>query len=203
MARHMRFRRISHLVFAGLLALSSGAAGQSPALPNVAFEFQSVVPLGVETFKLEAAAQTINLLASAESHFFNGVRLLGHGPERVVIAADGSPIRLYPQNITFRVTASARGQALDQKPVPVETTTDLNRYLLSLHFRLKIFRGLEYRQVEPTRTELVGVPADVPYDERIYRLLFKVGEVAVDERILLEVYDDSGERLTRFHLELM
>lgn len=183
--------------------MASGAVAQSRPLPELAFEFQSVVPLGVETFKLETAAKTINLLASAESQFFNGVRLLGHGPDRIVIAADGSPVRRFPQTITFRVTASARGQALDEKPVPVETTADLNRYLLGLRFRLKIFRGLEYRQVEPTRSELVGVPADVAYDERIYRLLFRVGEVAVDERILLEVFDESGERLTRFHLELM
>lgn len=203
MARHIRYCRISHLVFTGILAIASGAAAQSRALPEVAFEFQSVVPLGVETFKLETAAQTINLLASAESQFFNGVRLLGHGPDRIVIAADGSRVRRFPQTITFRVTASARGQALDEKPVPIETTADLNRYLLGLRFRLKIFRGLEYRQVEPTRSELVGVPADVAYDERIYRLLFRVGEVAVDERILLEVFDESGERLTRFHLELM
>jgi hypothetical protein len=203
MARHIRFRRSSQLFIAALLTLSSAAAGQSPARRDVAFEFQSVVPLGVETFKLETAAQTINLVASAESQFFDGVRLLGHGPERVVVAADGSLVRRFPQNITFRVTASARGRALDEKPVPVETTADLNRYLLSLSFRLKIFRGLEYRRVEPSRTELVGVPADVAYDERIYRLLFKVGEVAVEERILLEVYDESGERLTRFHLELM
>lgn len=198
----MRFRQ-SFQLFIAALGFSCVAGAQAPAHSAAVYEFQSVVPLGVETFKLPAASETINLLASAESHSFQGVQLLGHGPERVVLAADGSLVHRYPEQITFRVTASARGKALDDRAEPVETTADLDRYLLSLHFRLKIFRGLEYRAVEPARTELVGVPADVAYDERIYRVLFQLGEVAVDERILLEVYDDSGERLTRFHLELM
>jgi hypothetical protein len=101
------------------------------------------------------------------------------------------------------VTASAKGKALDDRPLPVDTTADLNQYLLSLHFRLKVFHGLEYRQISPQLTEQVGVPADVPYSERIYRVVFALDNVSVEERILLEVYDSSGERLTRFHLELM
>lgn len=199
----MRFRHSFQLVIAAALGLSSVAGAQTPAQPAAVYEFQSVVPLGVETFKLQAASETINVLASAESHAFQGIRLIGQGPERVVLAPDGSLVHRYPEQITFRVTASARGKALDDRAEPVATTADLNRYLLSLHFRVKIFRGLAYREVEPMRTELVGVPADVTYDERIYRVLFKMGEVAADERILLEVYDHSGERLTRFHLELM
>ena len=176
---------------------------QAGAPDEVAYEFHSVVPLGVETFKLEPESQTVNLLASAESPVFEGMRLLGHGRTRVVLASDGTHLNRYPREVTFRVTASANGKALDDRPIPVETATDLNQYLLSLRFRLKVFRGLEFREFEPLRVEQVGVPSDVPYSERVYRLLFDLKDVSVDERILLEVYDSSGERLTRFHLELM
>jgi hypothetical protein len=174
------------------------------SMPNdVAYEFHSIVPLGIESFKLEPASQTLNLLASAESPLFEGVKLLGHGRNRIVMGPDGRKISRYPQEITFRVTASATGKALDDKPSPVETSDDVNKYLLGLRFKLKVFRGLEYREFAPQQTEQVGVPNDVPYSERIYRLIFALDNVSVDERILLEVYDSSGERLTRFHLELM
>jgi hypothetical protein len=176
---------------------------QADPVDGAAYEFHSIVPLGIETFKLEPESQTVNLLASAESPLFEGVRLLGHGRNRIVLAADGSQISRYPQHVTFRVTASARGKALEDRPIPVETTADLNDYLLSLRFRLKVFHGLEYREINPEIAEQVGVPADVPYSERIYRLVFPLDNVRVEERIVLEVFDSSGERLTRFHLELL
>jgi hypothetical protein len=203
MLRHLRIPRRSQFFLAGMLIFPLFGFAQGGAPDDVAYEFHSIVPLGVETFRLQPESETVNLLASAESPLFEGVRLLGHGRNRVVLAPDGKQLHRYPQQITFRVTASARGKALDDRPVLVETTADLNQYLLSLRFRLKVFRGLEYRQFEPLKAEQVGVPADVPYSERVYRLVFDLENVAVDERILLEVYDTSGERLTRFHLELM
>lgn len=194
-------RRLPYLV---TFALSFPAFSFSQSPPNdVAYEFHSVVPLGIETFKLEPASQTLNLLASAESPLFEGLKILGQGRTRIVLGADGRRLNHYPQQITFRVTASARGKAMDDQPLPVETTDDLNRYLLGLRFKLKLFRGLEYRELGPQVTEQVGVPNDVPYSERIYRVVFALDNVSVDERILLEIYDSSGERLTRFHLELM
>lgn len=203
MSRRVQLLGCFQFLFAGWLAFPSVALAQANAANDVAFEFHSIVPLGVETFKLEPERQTVNLLASAESPLFEGVRLLGQGRNRIVLAADGSKISRYPRQIIFRVTASAHGKALDDRPVPVDTTAGLNQYLLSLRFRLKLFRGLEYREVEPERMQLVGVPADVPYDERIYRLVFTLDNTPIDDRILLEVYDASGDRLTRFHLELM
>ena len=188
---------------AGALSLSHLAGAQASAYPEVAYEFHSVVPLGVETFKLSTAKQTINLLASAESQQFEGVRLVGNGGSRVVLGPDGSPIHVYPRQVVFRVTATARGKSLDDRPVPVDANVDLNQYLLSLRFRLKVFRGLDYRELKPVRSEQIGVPGDVAYDERIYQLVFDLDNVPVEERILLEVYDATGDRLTRFHLELM
>ncbi len=203
MSRHTHFLRRLHFLLAGALAFSLLSGAQTSPPDEPVYEFRSIVPLGVESFKLEPASETVNLLASAESPLFEGVRLLGHGRNRIVLAADGSRLSCFPQQIVFRVTASARGKALDDKPIPVETTADLNQYLLSLRFRLKVFRGLEYREIKPQSVEQVGVPDDVPYSERVYRLAFSLDNVTVDERILLEVYDATGDRLTRFHLELL
>lgn len=187
-----------------VIALLSPIFTLAQATPrDVAYEFHSVVPLGIETFKLEPASETLNLLASAESPLFEGVKLLGHGRNRIVMGPDGKQVNRYPQEITFRVTASAHGKPMEDKPLAVETSDDLNRYLLGLRFKLKVFRGLDYREIAPQQTEQVGVPSDVPYRERIYRVIFPLDDVSVEERILLEVYDSSGERLTRFHLELM
>jgi hypothetical protein len=191
------------LLLAATLAFSAFGFAQASPHDEVAYEFHAVVPLGIETFTLEPQSETMNLLASAESPLFEGVKLLGHGRNRRVLAPDGSPIRHFPEQIAFRVTASARGKALDDKPFEVGTTDDLNDYLLGLRFRLKVFQGLEYREISPLLTEQVGVPADVPYSERVYRVVFPLDNVTVEERILLEVYDSSGSRLTRFHLEMM
>jgi hypothetical protein len=49
---------------------------------------------------------------------------------------------------------------------------------------------------------VVGVPLDVSYDERIYRVAFDLGDVSMGERIVLEVLSPEGERLTRFHLDM-
>jgi hypothetical protein len=50
--------------------------------------------------------------------------------------------------------------------------------------------------------KLVGMPMDVPYDERIYRVSFDLGEVPLADRIVLEVLSPREERLTRFHLDM-
>jgi hypothetical protein len=194
---------LSKLLLTATLMLPLAAAGQAGPSPDMALEFHSVVPLGVDTFRLQPANQVVNILASAQSPQLEGVRLIGQGSRRVALDSHGAQLRTYPRQVTFRVTASARSKSLEDRPTPVDAGTDLNQYLLSLRFRLKVFRGLEYRELKPVRTELVGVPADVPYDERIYNLVFNLDQVAVEERIMLEVYDSTGERLTRFHLELM
>jgi hypothetical protein len=58
-------------------------------------------------------------------------------------------------------------------------------------------------EISPTNVKLIGVPSYQPYDERIYRLSFDTPNVPVDARLVLEVYDSSGTRLTRFHLEIL
>jgi hypothetical protein len=65
-----------------------------------------------------------------------------------------------------------------------------------------VFHGLRQTIVEPAAVKMIGVPDDMPYDERIYRVAFDLGDVSLDDRIVLEVLTPSGERLCKFHLDL-
>ena len=59
------------------------------------------------------------------------------------------------------------------------------------------------RQVMPIKAELIGIPADEPSEERIYRATFNLGDIRPDDRIVLLVTDGSGARLSKFHLEFL
>ena len=51
---------------------------------------------------------------------------------------------------------------------------------------------------------MIGVPADVPYDERVYRVNFDLPDnEPVTERFVLEVIRPRGERLARLHFSLL
>jgi len=50
---------------------------------------------------------------------------------------------------------------------------------------------------------MIGVPADIPYDERVFRVSFDIGERPVTDRFMLEIYSPEGEQLGRFCFELL
>jgi hypothetical protein len=182
--------------FAGDVALSS---------PKWELTYHSVVPMGEDALLLQPANRALFFLASAASTGFEGWRRSADSTGNTILAVDGSPVEHYPRFIDFRVTVSARANAipgLQPLLVDCESLQDLNEYLLNLRFRLKIFRGLEVTVVEPKMVKLVGMPMDIRYDERIYRLSFDLGEVPLADRIVLEVLSPSEERLTRFHLDM-
>ncbi len=57
--------------------------------------------------------------------------------------------------------------------------------------------------IQPVLVRQIGMPADVPYDERVYRIAFDTGNIPVDARLVLEVFSPKGELLTKFHFELL
>jgi hypothetical protein len=73
---------------------------------------------------------------------------------------------------------------------------------LSLHVRVKVFQGLNAYEIEPANVELIGMPANIPYNERIYRATFHLNHVPSDARLMLEIFDSKQERISRFHLAL-
>lgn len=168
------------------------------------FWFTAPMPLGAEAFDLKPANQRFYLLACMEDTRFDRLEISRVRSSRFVIDSTGHLWHDYPSKLAFRVTATALADILrnldsDQITEP----GDLNSFLLGLKFRLKVYRGLQVRVLPPDSVKMIGMPSDVPYNERVYRVSFDSSGIPVDDRLVLEVLSPQGQLLTRFHLELL
>ena len=198
---------VAALIIISVVLVSGGSAGDvASTSPRWVLAYHSVVPLGAEALLLKPSNQTLSFLASAESAGFEGWRQEMFESTTKLLDADSNPVEWYPRCIDFLVTISARRRRLaGLEPIAVDWKSniqDVNEYLQNLRFRVKIFRALQVTVIEPKVVRVAGVPLDVPYDERIFRVSFDLGDVPVGERIVLEVLSPDGERLTRFHLDM-
>ena len=194
------------VLFALCLILAPAAQTQPPGAAKAAlptgWRFNFTIPLGTDLLVLRPSKQTVALLASAESNEFKDWQLVEIDGKRNIIGLDGKPIRNMPRHIIFRITAGNKDKISDEAPYPIDINSSLNDFLLSLKFRLKIFRGMDARELEPEETKVIGVPADEPYNERIFRTSFDVGDVKIDDRLVLEIYaGNNDQRISKFHLE--
>lgn len=184
------------------LAGAGIASGPAKTSPEVEYVYHSLIPLGSETFAVTPWDAVMTVLASAENPHFAGWRRLIHGERHRLVNAGGEPVRFYPERVEFRITTGTRTMMSDAQPYSLRTSLGENDYLLNLRFRVKIFHGLRQKIVHPESTELIGVPADIPYNERIYRVAFDLAQVSMEDRVVLEVLAPNGERLCKFHLDL-
>ncbi len=194
-----------HCLHGVLLCFGLGtlAPAAAPQHSQEELQFHSVVPLGIEGFSFAKADRTFYLMASAEQPAFEGLHQASVDSHQVLLDADGHQVNYYPSEVTFRITATTWAEKLSDVPmVRLDEHPDPNQFLLGLRFRLKIFRGLRARIMVPANVRLIGMPADVPYRERVYNLTFRVGKVPVQDRMVLEVFSPTGERLCKFHLDL-
>ena len=176
----------------GILLLGGGA-----------WHLHSRIPLGCEALLLQPARRVVNILATAEASEFEGWSLTAQRQRPVLLDAAGKPVDELPRSITFRVTVSTRDKLADAEPAALESSKNLNDFLLDLRFTVQVFRGMEMRELRPTRVWMIGVPAEEPSDERIYRARFDFEDLRPDERIVLLLTDSKGVRLTKFHLEFL
>lgn len=192
------------LVFIVLLASIAYSKNKAQNDRDYDVEYHSLVPLGAERIDLRTAKRALFLLATAESPYFEG----WHGPSdgRQLFNADGSKVDWYPQQITFRLTATAMRpelMTLDSYGALNLTQNEINDYLLHLQFRMLVFHGLRITPIEPASVELAGMPANVPYDERIFQIHFNLPtRVPAQDRVVLEVLAPTGYRICKFHLDL-
>lgn len=196
------FAAILLLVLASPSAVMGGKA--APPSPMWEREFHSVMPLGSDSFVLGGSKASILLVATAISPEMEGWKKRAQDGSWFLYARDGSRAHTYPRQLQFRVTASQLERAMaDYDPLDVESSLSVNDYLLGLRFQIKIFHGLHVQLVEPADIHMLGVPADIPYNERIYRLSFRLPPIPVQDRLVLEVLSPEGVRLARFHFELL
>ena len=128
---------------------------------------------------------------------------VNEGVDARIVAADGHTITHFPRNFSFRVTASLRKTLMAPVTTEINTAHDPLDFLIKLKFTLKAYNGMEMSVIEPELVQMIGVPADIAFDERIYRINFNVEQLPVTERFVLEVMSPEGERLTRFHFDLL
>lgn len=164
----------------------------------------ATVPLGAERIDL-SSGETMYILATAESPKFEGWRAVDTGSRKMLLQADGSPAGFFPQHLEFRLTATAMRPDLltiDSYGRLNLSADEVNAYLLTIGFRVLIFHGLQITRVEPDAIRLIGMPAEVKYNERVYQVGFDLPHaVPMDDRIVLEVLSPSGSRLCKFHLD--
>ncbi len=189
------------VAFSGIALHSADNRGLTTRSDGV-IRYQARVPLGWESFKVRSSGICFYLLGTVESPKFDGWQKVTVKDRSQLYDASGQPVRVYPEEIQFRITASAREKLLENQPFTIASAIPMNDYLLHLRFRLKVFRGVDWRIVRPASVEAIGMPAEVSYDERIYRIRFNLGRIPIDDRIVLEVFSPTGERLSKFHVDL-
>lgn len=190
-------------MFAALLCLAPALLAQSNA-DDPPLRLHAMVPLGEESFTIERPWKgTLTLIGSADNPQFEGWTLIKQGHRRLLRTEAGEPVRFYPEDVAFRITASLREKMSEPSPVPLTTNTGPNDYLLSLRFRVAIFHGLHKRTLAPAAVDLIGVPADLDSNERVYRVSVRLPHVPMEDRVVLEVLSPHGERIAKFHLDML
>lgn len=184
-----------------LLLTMAAFAGQKAA--DQPERLRSTIPAGYEIVKLRPSGTNLFLLGLIECPELEGAQHVSAGSHAHIVAADGSSLDHFPRFINFRITASLRKDLLDSTSDGSVTTQDPRDFILKLGFVLRDYDGLQSYDFHPQSVEMIGVPADVPYDERVFRVNFDLGSRPISDRFVLEVLSPEGTRIARFHFELL
>lgn len=186
-----------------LLLLTAAAVAQAPQPVAVQeARFRKITPLGGDTIKLVPENRVLSFMVSAESAKLRDARVLNVEGNKVVRGADGNDIKNYPDDLVFRFTISSIVPRVEREPLTFETKVGSGEFLANLKFKLHRFKGIESEGYQPEKAEMIGVPANVPYNERIYRVKFKTSDFSIDDRLMLEVIAPDGARVGKFHFYL-
>lgn len=193
--------------FCGILlfgsAISFGFGAPASDSWHASPVFHARIPAGYEVLLIRPSGAQVSLLGLIECPELEGAQQVAVGVNAGIVNVDGQKLQHFPSNFSFRITASLR------KTVLVEPTDTLNIHerpenlLLTLKFRLKAYQGLDVREISPESIEMIGVPADVSSDERVYRVNFNVDRLPITDRCVLEVLSPTGERMAKFHFDLL
>ena len=178
-----------------------------PAWPNSAVDtgpsLRAAIPAGYQVVRLQPSGAVISLLGLVECPELKGAKQVSKGLDSRIVLPDGNTLQRFPRHFSFRITASLRKTVLDPPSASVSYSQDPANLLLGLKFKLRDYHALESQELKPESVRMIGVPADIPYDERVFRISFDVGDRPVTDRFMLEVYSPAGERLGRFCFELL
>jgi hypothetical protein len=163
----------------------------------------SAMPAGYEVVVLKPSRATLSLMGLIECPELEGAQHVSQGLSAKLVYANGATIKKFPRLFSFRITASLRKVVLDGPQESVEVAGDPHELLLRLGFRIRVYDGLKAREIAPESVEMIGMPAYVPYDERVYRVKVNVANLPITDRFVIEIMSPQGEVLTHFIFTLL
>jgi hypothetical protein len=175
----------------GLCSPNLVAAGKDDVL--------ATAPLGMESLLPRPHGQAFAIYASVE-----GIELSQLQPTATKSASARPKLQSLPSTLSFRVTATTMGigNVDTAQAASFEAGIETAKLMAGLQFRLRVAPGgLHVERLEPADVRMIGVPADVPYGERIYRVTFHSEPLPPTARLVLEVSAPNGELLCKFPLE--
>jgi hypothetical protein len=181
------------LIVAGFV-LDAAAVIAQKATPSM----HSTMPAGYDVVVLKPSKANLSLIGLIECPELEGAQRVADGSHRKLVSADGDSIKEFPQRFSFRITASLRKVLIDGPATSVDVGDDPQQLLLKLKFRIRAYDGLDVQEIVPQSIEMIGMPADVPYDERVYRINVSVGSLPITDRLVVEIFSPEGALLTHF-----
>jgi len=188
------------ITVSGLLLIVAGIAVAAMArnAPKPLPGMHSNMPAGYAVMVLKPSKATLSLIGMIECPELEGAQHVALGSRKKLVSADGTTVRQFPQRFSFRITASLRKIFVEGPETSVDVAGDPQELLLKLKFRVRAYNGLESREIVPQSIEMIGMPADVPYDERVYRINIDTESLPTTDRVIVEILSPQGELLTHF-----
>jgi hypothetical protein len=188
------------IVQSGVLAIIAafGLAAIAGNAPRGGNGMHPNMPAGYDVVILKPTGANLALMGLIECPELEGAQSVSEGANKKLVSADGDTIRHFPQRFSFRITASLRKMLMDRPVASVDVSDEPHELLLNLKFRIRAYTGLENHEIIPESVEMIGMPAEVPYDERVYRVNVNNVNLPITARLVVEVRTPQGELLTHF-----
>jgi hypothetical protein len=193
----MKSHRIAR---SGVLAIIAafGLAAIAGNAPHGGNGLHPNIPAGYDVVVLKPSGANLSLMGLIECPELEGAQSASEGTHKRLVSADGDTIRHFPQRFSFRITASLRKTLIDRPVAAVDVSDEPHELLLYLKFRIRAYNGLEAHEITPESVEMIGMPADVPYDERVYRINLNNVDLPITARLVVEILTPQGELITHF-----
>jgi hypothetical protein len=184
----------------GLLLIVAGFAlvAVAKSTPKQTSGLHSNMPAGYDVMVLMPSKAVLSLIGLIECPELEGAQHVAEGSHKRLVSSEGETIKEFPQRFSFRITASLRKVFLEEPKISVDVADDPQQLLLKLKFRIRAYNGLEVREIQPQSIEMIGMPADVPYDERVYRINIDAGNLPITDRLVVEIFSPQDKLLTHF-----
>jgi hypothetical protein len=184
------------LLISSLLLTVAGAQ-------QTAARFTELEHLDADAVKLSKTGETVTFLVTWIAPELKSMRRVVSGKGAYIRTDDGQVITKYPEKMVLRISVGERTKVDGTTPIEFDSPYNADQLAKNLHFRLRVYNGLDYRVVEPTSAKMIGVPAELPYNQRIYLVEFPLKNVAVEERLMIEALDPNDTRVTRFTVSML